>query len=78
MMPVQRSRQYQCGSQPSAWRFNPADHKIYVANSGTNFVTVIDGESNTASKVTVGRWPLRWPSIRQPTRFTSPTETTIP
>ena len=39
---------------------NPVTNKIYVANWGSNDVTVIDGATNATSTVAAGTEPLRW------------------
>ncbi|MGH9571487.1 MAG: YncE family protein, partial [Candidatus Angelobacter sp.] len=46
------------GTNPSAVAVNPATNKIYIANRGSNNVTVIDGISNSVSTVTVGSSPV--------------------
>jgi YVTN family beta-propeller protein len=45
------------GSEPDVLAVNPITNQIYVANSGGNTVTVIDGASNTPASVTVGTTP---------------------
>ncbi len=45
------------GSTPYAAAVNPVTNKIYVANRGSNNVTVIDGATNTTSTVSVGMQP---------------------
>ncbi|MCA2998606.1 MAG: choice-of-anchor D domain-containing protein [Rhodocyclaceae bacterium] len=45
------------GPLPSAIAVNPETNKIYVANYGSNNVTVIDGATNTTANVTVGTNP---------------------
>ena len=39
------------GTAPVAVAVNPVTNKIYVANQGSNTVTVIDGATNTATTV---------------------------
>src|SRR6266568_4061391 len=39
------------GTTPYAVAVNPVSNKIYVANSGSNNVTVIDGVTNTTTTV---------------------------
>jgi len=46
------------GTNPDAVAVNPVTNKIYVANSGSSNVTVIDGASNSVSTVTTGSGPL--------------------
>src|SRR5204863_3519406 len=46
------------GTSPFAVAVNPVTNKIYVANTGSGSVTVIDGASNTASTVGVGSGPI--------------------
>jgi YVTN family beta-propeller protein len=36
---------------------NRLTNKIYVSNSGTNTVTVIDGETNATKNISVGKAP---------------------
>ncbi|MFM7293962.1 MAG: YncE family protein, partial [Burkholderiales bacterium] len=45
------------GTSPSAVAVNPVTNKIYVANNGSNNVTVIDGATNTTTTVAVGTTP---------------------
>jgi len=44
-------------SQPFSVAVNPATNKIYVANSGTNTVTMIDGVTNESFNMLVGSAP---------------------
>src|ERR1043165_2459173 len=46
------------GAGPQALAVNPATNKIYVANYGSNTVTVIDGSNNTTSTVMAGSHPF--------------------
>jgi len=46
------------GTLPYAAALNPATNKIYVANSGTNNVTVIDGATNKTLTVSAGTDPI--------------------
>src|SRR6266481_9903228 len=41
------------GTNPLAAAVNPVTNKIYVANQGSNYVTVIDGAKNTITHITV-------------------------
>lgn len=45
------------GSFPSAVAANPVINKIYVANAGSNTVTIIDGPTNTTTNITAGTNP---------------------
>src|SRR5947209_7290400 len=45
------------GTGPSSVAVNPVTNKIYVANLGSNTVTVINGANNTTTPVSVGRSP---------------------
>src|SRR6266852_1928416 len=45
------------GTNPLAAAVNPVTNKIYVANRGSNNVTVIDGAKNTTTPVTAGTNP---------------------
>ena len=45
------------GSTPYAVATNPVTNKVYVANSGSNNVTVIDGATNATTTVPVGTSP---------------------
>ena len=45
------------GSRPSAVAINPVTNKIYVANTSSNNVTVIDGANNTTTTVATGNSP---------------------
>src|SRR5260370_973598 len=45
------------GAQPNAVSVNPVTNKIYVANGGSNSVTVIDGSTNATTPVSVGSAP---------------------
>ncbi|MFK7695169.1 X2-like carbohydrate binding domain-containing protein [Paenibacillus sp. HJGM_3] len=45
------------GLTPEAVAVNPVTNKIYVANYGSTFVTVIDGASNTTTTVLAGTNP---------------------
>jgi YVTN family beta-propeller protein len=45
------------GTTPWAVAVNPVTDKIYVANQGSNNVTVIDGATNTTTTVTTGTTP---------------------
>ena len=40
---------------------NPVTNRIYVANNGSNNVTVIDGATNATSTVAAGSIPGQWP-----------------
>ncbi len=46
------------GTSPRAVAVNPETNKIYVGNTGSGNVTVIDGATNSTSTVTVGTRPL--------------------
>src|SRR5260370_3514295 len=46
------------GKTPDAVAINPVTNRIYIANQGSNNVTVIDGASNTAITVSVGSRPI--------------------
>src|SRR5947207_2069563 len=46
------------GKNPRAVALNPVTNKIYVANSNSNDVTVIDGATNSTSTVTAGTTPV--------------------
>ena len=46
------------GSGPNAVAVNPVTNKIYVANQGSNNVTVIDGTNNSTTTVAVGSTPV--------------------
>ena len=46
------------GSQPVAVAVNATTNKIYVVNRASNSVTVIDGSTNHATRVTVGGIPV--------------------
>src|ERR1044072_137796 len=45
------------GSNPNAVAVDPITNKIYVANFGSNIVTVINGQDNTTSTIAVGAEP---------------------
>lgn len=45
------------GNRPVATAVNPVTNKIYVANTGSNSVTVIDGASNSTTTVATGARP---------------------
>ncbi len=45
------------GSNPVAAAVNQATNKVYIANSGSNSVSVIDGSTKAVSSVTVGAVP---------------------
>jgi YVTN family beta-propeller protein len=45
------------GTGPKSAAVNPATNKIYVANSSSNNVTVIDGATNATTTVSVGAYP---------------------
>ena len=45
------------GTNPYAVAVNPVTNKIYVANDGSNNVTVIDGATNATTTVTAGTQP---------------------
>ncbi|QJD84709.1 InlB B-repeat-containing protein [Cohnella herbarum] len=45
------------GDEPGAVAVNPVTNKIYVANAGSNNVTVIDGATNATTSVTTGNAP---------------------
>ena len=45
------------GASPYQAAINTTTNKIYVANSGGNTVTIIDGATNNTSSVTVGNGP---------------------
>jgi YVTN family beta-propeller protein len=47
----------QVGRNPAAIAVNPATHHVYVANFGSNSVTVIDESSRNATAVQVGSGP---------------------
>jgi YVTN family beta-propeller protein len=42
------------GTNPRAVAVNAVTNKIYVANEGSNNVTVIDGTTNTTTTVSAG------------------------
>ncbi len=42
------------GTNPDGMAVNPVSNKIYVANSRSNTVTVIDGATNATTSVAVG------------------------
>ena len=46
------------GSSPIAVAVNPVTNKVYVANYGSNTVTVFDGATNATPAVTVGSNPV--------------------
>lgn len=46
------------GANPQAVAVNTVTNKIYVANSGSNTVTVIDGATNATTTVNVGTFPI--------------------
>ncbi|MDQ3180763.1 MAG: YncE family protein, partial [Acidobacteriota bacterium] len=46
------------GSGPNAVAVNPVTNKIYVANSGSGNVTVIDGTNNSTTTVAAGSTPV--------------------
>src|ERR1039457_3522191 len=46
------------GVSPGAIAVNPVQNKIYVANNGSNSVTVIDGRTNATTTVNVGMGPF--------------------
>lgn len=46
------------GSYPDAVAVNPVTNKIYVANEGSNNVTVIDGATNSTTVVPTGNDPV--------------------
>jgi YVTN family beta-propeller protein len=50
------------GTDPNAVAVNPVTNKIYVANQGSNNVTVIDGATNNTTTVAVGTGPGTGPS----------------
>ena len=43
------------GTRPFGVAVNPLTNKIYVANGGSNNVTVIDGANNATTTVEIGR-----------------------
>src|ERR1700689_4036770 len=45
------------GSEPYGIAVNPVTNKIYVANYGSNSVSVIDGATNATSTLPVGNNP---------------------
>lgn len=45
------------GTNPAAIAINPITNKIYVANDGSNDVTVIDGATHTTTSIPVGSRP---------------------
>ena len=45
------------GSSPGAVAVNSVTNQIYVANNGSNTVTVIDGATNNTTTVAVGNGP---------------------
>ena len=45
------------GTNPRAVAVNPVTNKIYVANGGSNNVTVIDGSGSSTATVTAGTYP---------------------
>ena len=45
------------GTAPTAVEVNPVTNKVYVANSGSNNVTVIDGATNSTATVAAGTGP---------------------
>jgi len=46
------------GTGDHAVAVNPVTNKIYVANGGSNNVTVIDGATNTPTTVSAGAYPI--------------------
>jgi YVTN family beta-propeller protein len=46
------------GTNPSAIAINSVTNRIYVANQGSNNVTVIDGASNSTATISVGTSPV--------------------
>ena len=53
--------------QPTAMAVNPKTNQIYVTSADNNTLTVIDGTTDTVSRVIpVGLDPRRWRSIRPP------------
>jgi len=64
----------QAGSSPDAIAFDPSNNFIYVANAGTNSVSVISGSNDaTVATVQVGSSPMPSSSTRRTTRYTLPT-----
>ena len=45
------------GTNPFAVAVNPVTNKIYIANSGSDDVTVIDGTDNSTATVAAGTYP---------------------
>src|SRR5688572_21705252 len=54
------------GTTPSAIAVNPVTNKVYVANDGSNNVSVIDGATHTSTPVAVGNRPL-WLAVNPET-----------
>ena len=54
------------GTTPAAIAVNPITNKIYVANDGSNNVSVIDGATHTSTPVAVGNRPL-WLAVNPET-----------
>jgi YVTN family beta-propeller protein len=60
------------GTNPLGVAVNPAGTKVYVANQGSNVVSVIDTTNNTViDKVDVGRGPVAFGQFIGP--LTTPT-----
>lgn len=47
----------QVGINPAALAVNPTTNQIYVANCGSNTITVIDGQTNATTTIGVGNCP---------------------
>jgi YVTN family beta-propeller protein len=54
------------GTSPQAIAINPITNKIYVANDGSNNVTVIDGRTHSTSTLAVGSRPF-WIAVNPET-----------
>ena len=55
------------GSGPRSVAVNPSTNTVYVANAGSNTVSVIDGSTGTvASTISVGSSPRQSPSLVPP------------
>jgi YVTN family beta-propeller protein len=54
---VQNVPSFNVGEYPTSIAVNEADNTAYVANSGSNTVSVIDGDTMKVSDITVGEYP---------------------
>ena len=46
------------GAGPNGIAYNPNDDKVYVTNSISGTISVINGSSNTVTTITVGKTPI--------------------